>query len=282
MSRIIDLTARSDVEVIDLTSEDDFEFEESVLSVLPWLETPLDPQKNAMRILKLHHSSGDEPIQCSLSVVSLDQDPYYETLSYVWGARVNLKPIIVGGTTFKATQNLWDFLRCLRLDRADRHLWAAAVCINQSDNNEKTHQSKLMRRIYRQAKQAHIWFGPFTQSWQDEISTIEHFTPTSKFTEEDWEQAYLQCEDEIWRHLKAGGKPAERTNIVTAHKDRLEDLLDRTMFMLDEMASGRCFNEIPLFSWAEDYTNSKKTYPVVLNREWAAIQDCLTWMYDTL
>ena len=72
MSRIIDLTATSDVEVVDLTPEDDLEFEESVLSVLPWLETPLDPQQNAIRILKLHHSSGDEPIRCSLGVVSLD------------------------------------------------------------------------------------------------------------------------------------------------------------------------------------------------------------------
>ena len=134
---------------------------------------------------------------------------------------MNLKEIIIEGATFKATQNLWDFLRCLRLHRADRYLWPDAVCINQSDDSEKTHQLKLMRRIYRQAKQAHTWFGSFTQSWQDEISTIEHFTPTSKFTEEDWDHAYLRCENEILRHLQAGGKPAERKEVVNAHKETI-------------------------------------------------------------
>jgi hypothetical protein len=50
----------------------------------PWLETPLDASRSSIRILNLRKGSGDMSIVCSLKVASLDDDPYYESLSYVW------------------------------------------------------------------------------------------------------------------------------------------------------------------------------------------------------
>jgi hypothetical protein len=97
--------------------------------------------------------------------VSLDDNPDYETLSYVWGDSRHTKSITVGGEIFNATDNLFDFLGCLRQPTAVRFLWADAICIDQINDDEKGRQIGLMTRIYRQAKEAHIWFGNFTASW---------------------------------------------------------------------------------------------------------------------
>ena len=61
----------------------DLHFDPSIVQRLPWLETPLAADKNCIRLLKLEAGSGDDPIVCKLQVVSLDDDPYYEALSYV-------------------------------------------------------------------------------------------------------------------------------------------------------------------------------------------------------
>ncbi|KAF1359795.1 HET-domain-containing protein, partial [Lizonia empirigonia] len=112
-----------------------------------------------IRILRLCRGTGSAPIKCELLVVSLDDNPYYEVLSYVWGDHKNTRRIQVDGTRFDATVNLFDFLHSLRSSSRDKYIWADAICINQSSEEENRHQIGLMTKIYRQAKEAHIWFG---------------------------------------------------------------------------------------------------------------------------
>ena len=97
---------------------------------MPWFETPLDTSKPCIRILKLHRGADDSPITCRLQIVSLDDNPEYETLSYVWGDPEKTKSITIGGETFNERENLVDFLHCLRQRIADRFLWVDAICIN--------------------------------------------------------------------------------------------------------------------------------------------------------
>lgn len=50
-----------------------------------------------------------------------------------------------------------------RLERAGsppRQIWIDAVCINQSDGNEKMQQIGRMAEIYRLARQVIVWLGP--------------------------------------------------------------------------------------------------------------------------
>jgi hypothetical protein len=63
-----------------------------------------------------------------MAVLSLDADPDFEVLSYVWGDPKETRRITVGGVAFNATVNLFDFLHCLRLPEADRCIWADAIC----------------------------------------------------------------------------------------------------------------------------------------------------------
>ena len=47
--------------------------------------SPLDPGRNEIRTITLQPGNWDDEILCSLKTVSLDDDPKYSTLSYVWG-----------------------------------------------------------------------------------------------------------------------------------------------------------------------------------------------------
>jgi hypothetical protein len=47
--------------------------------------SPLDIERNEIRIMILEPGKWDDEINCSLKVVSLNDNPEYSTLSYVWG-----------------------------------------------------------------------------------------------------------------------------------------------------------------------------------------------------
>lgn len=48
----------------------------------------------------------------------------------------------------------------MRLRHSKRIIWADAVCINQQDDAEKSHQVPLMGSIYSLAKTDAVWLGP--------------------------------------------------------------------------------------------------------------------------
>lgn len=77
----------------------------------------------------------------------------YEAISYTWGEPLVIYPLYVDdGKHVKATSNLDQALRRLRLPATSRLLWADAVCINQSNDAEKGTQIPLMIQIFRNAK----------------------------------------------------------------------------------------------------------------------------------
>ena len=58
----------------------------------------LNTQCREIRLCTLLPGSFDEPVACSISVVSLDDKPQYESLSYVWGPPIFNKRLIVRGS----------------------------------------------------------------------------------------------------------------------------------------------------------------------------------------
>jgi hypothetical protein len=58
------------------------------------------------------------------------------------------------------TTNLFSALVRLRKQDVPRTFWVDAICINQGDDAEKTHQLALMGRIYKEAARAVVWLGP--------------------------------------------------------------------------------------------------------------------------
>jgi hypothetical protein len=83
----------------------------------------------------------------------------YHALSYTWGDITKERPLVkLNGTEVHITANLESALRNLRA-RAVTPLWVDAICINQSDNVERSAQVCLMSKIYESAFMVIIWLG---------------------------------------------------------------------------------------------------------------------------
>jgi len=118
-----------------------------------------DPDAPYIRLLLLLPGERDSPIHCRLIRATLKDSPFFEALSYVWGKPGETTQIQLHGSNFQATLNLENALRHLRYKNRQRCLWVDAVCINQSDNAEKSSQVILMPDIYSQAAQVLFWLG---------------------------------------------------------------------------------------------------------------------------
>jgi hypothetical protein len=123
----------------------------------------LDATKKEIRLLTLQPGQWDDVVECRLHIVSLDDQPVYEALSYVWGGTPEKPPeraqVIVDGVKTTATVSLERALRRLRPADEERSLWADALCINQNDVAERGKQVGLMADVYSTCSRCMIWLG---------------------------------------------------------------------------------------------------------------------------
>lgn len=69
--------------------------------------------------------------------------------------------IICNDVDFPISQTLSEALRALRhSEELIQYLWVDAICINQSDNKEKSKQVWNMLMIYQTATRVIAWLGP--------------------------------------------------------------------------------------------------------------------------
>ncbi|KAH7317337.1 heterokaryon incompatibility protein-domain-containing protein [Rhexocercosporidium sp. MPI-PUGE-AT-0058] len=107
-----------------------------------------------IRLLTLQPSTNPAvQISCTLTKVSLDDEPEYEALSYAWGSPGDEREILINGDIALVRENLFQALMHLRKRthlrrRRDRVFWIDALCINQQNVSERNHQVKQMGQIY--------------------------------------------------------------------------------------------------------------------------------------
>ncbi|KAH7311864.1 heterokaryon incompatibility protein-domain-containing protein [Rhexocercosporidium sp. MPI-PUGE-AT-0058] len=124
---------------------------------------------DGIRLLELKPSSDFEAtIDCSLVHTTLhecDEDliDHYTALSYVWGDAKITTRITVEGLGLDITINLASALRYMRDATRKRLIWADAICINQSDNEEKNRQVRQMGQVYQTAAHTIIFLGDPTE-----------------------------------------------------------------------------------------------------------------------
>jgi hypothetical protein len=120
------------------------------------------PSCRNIRIIKLSPRGAHFPdsLEIELHEFNLDWAPKYDAISYCWGGQHPIFPIICNGQTMEITKNLADALFAVSQDTSEPiWMWADAICINQSDDSEKSVQVELMRDIYRTARMVHVWLG---------------------------------------------------------------------------------------------------------------------------
>lgn len=139
---------------------------------------PLSFMKSEIRLLKLHKSEDESAIvSCSLETVSLTKPIPYTALSYCWGESDVTCEILIDGVSVQVTTNLEAALYRLRKEKVE-WLWADAICINQSDAEEKSLQVMRMNLIYRKATKVIVWLGTEDQDTDQAVQLVEHFSET--------------------------------------------------------------------------------------------------------
>ncbi|KAI0431674.1 heterokaryon incompatibility protein-domain-containing protein [Xylaria sp. FL1042] len=136
--------------------------------------TNLDLSTDQVRVVELLPGTGDNPIMCNLKVCTIDN--IEEALSYVWGQKEHEGSILVDQQSFRLTQNLYDILCGLRYPDTVRTLWIDAICIDQSNVQERTHQVRLMRHIYSKAQKTIIWLHD-NKKPPDDPDEVKYSTP---------------------------------------------------------------------------------------------------------
>lgn len=127
---------------------------------LPWETKP-----DTIRLIKLLPGYLWHQIVCIIKQVSLQDKPDYEALSYCWGNADDVQESIIikdhHGADFSlpVRMNLFAALQQLRDRKESKYVWADAICINQSDLDERRRQVLLMRQIYNGAQETRIWLG---------------------------------------------------------------------------------------------------------------------------
>ena len=126
---------------------------------------PLESERR-FRLLELRRTEGRElePLRGVLREASIDVTPGYVALSYVWGPPEFTDTIEIEGHRLPITPSLCQALQAVRprLGALDwpTLIWTDAVCINQSDVDERAAQVCQMRQIYENAGIVVAWLGP--------------------------------------------------------------------------------------------------------------------------
>ncbi|KAG4429972.1 hypothetical protein IFR05_014549 [Cadophora sp. M221] len=120
---------------------------------------------DSIRLLLLQPGTPDSPIYCHLEYTTLEECRYdlyghYTALSYVWGDTSERRTIFVESQPFEVTANLCSALENLRHEKKKLRIWIDAICIDQSNIAERSHQVSLMKGIYSLAKQTVVYLGP--------------------------------------------------------------------------------------------------------------------------
>jgi Heterokaryon incompatibility protein (HET) len=148
------------------------------MSSFDYTSMPIEPAKNEIRLLDIRPCIGDSEnlappshtstsiderwqprIQCSMRRVCLDDSPEYTALSYMWGDQEDRKLILLHDMEVSVTRNLENALYHLCRTSVTT-MWVDALCINQSDDGEKSEAVQQMQRVYQDATHVSVWLGP--------------------------------------------------------------------------------------------------------------------------
>jgi len=122
-------------------------------------EPLFDKTSDDTRLLHVHPAdSFHAPVACDLWTVSLDEKPEYAALSYIWGDSTLSHNVTCNERRLEVIPNLHSASRTFR-QTGWQTLRADAICIDQSDNMDRSQQTALMRRIYTQALQIFVCLG---------------------------------------------------------------------------------------------------------------------------
>jgi hypothetical protein len=177
---------------------------------------PLASPSTEIRLVILHPSATEsEEVRCDLQTLDIAEAYDYDALSYAWGDASITGSIVLSGHPFTVTANLSHALRSLRHQTNNpsqtRLLWIDAICINQTDDEERSEQVQRMCSIYKSASGVLVWLG---RCHEDEDADVQ-------FNHEIWEFEDLENGSEDTTR-----KAFELAEKLSKYKEEDDDPLD--------------------------------------------------------
>lgn len=147
---------------------------------------PLRDPKNQIRLLRVQKVK--DGLRGQVSIFDDDKNrPKYKALSYTWGEKnLDKHHILLRNVDHRhrerSAEGYLEITKslCELLNHVGRYgiwsnwLWTDAICIQQQGNpKEKTHQLRMMTRIYEGARNVFAWLGPGTPSSDSGMKAID-------------------------------------------------------------------------------------------------------------
>ncbi|KAL1638031.1 hypothetical protein SLS58_009052 [Diplodia intermedia] len=199
---------------------------------------PLRTDRHEIRLIHVQAlQSPDDRVRCSLRHAFLEDSPQYTALSYVWGDRNVTVPILLDQHELQVTANLDSALRHLALDcnrdsSTELVLWVDAVCIDQANNSERSHQVSQMDKVYKEASQTIIWLGSPSADSDLAFDSLREMSRTA-------DQKFYRL-IKSWSHFQFNERPPAGSRgyvVQRALNVILEELCDRSYRKLNALAS---------------------------------------------
>ena len=115
---------------------------------------------NEFRLLSIAPGTRWTPINATITTTSFADAPLYNALSYAWGSESYNSEFSLNSRQMLIRHNLWMFLQRIRAAESEtKTLWVDALCISQSDPEEKRKQVSMLGTIFSQAHTVFAWLG---------------------------------------------------------------------------------------------------------------------------
>ncbi|KAK6953291.1 hypothetical protein Daesc_005592 [Daldinia eschscholtzii] len=119
--------------------------------------------RGSIRVLLLKPELKDGRPQLSIKTYERRNVPEYVSISYCWGQQSESEFVYLDDQPFPVRPNLFQLLLHLRHHCREypewRYFWVDAICIYQSNAQEKTEQVSQMENTYRNASMIAAWLG---------------------------------------------------------------------------------------------------------------------------
>ncbi|KAF3051819.1 hypothetical protein E8E11_004158 [Didymella keratinophila] len=129
---------------------------------------------DSIRMMALLPGHDGDDLRICLFQVRRSKVPVYKALSYTWGDAALVCDVheILSGNTVSITKSLEAALRALRHETDTCTFWVDAICIDQTNVDERGHQVSMMGDIFQSAKIVVIWLGECTGEAEEEVDAI--------------------------------------------------------------------------------------------------------------
>lgn len=123
---------------------------------------PIAHGSGNIRLVRMVTGNDSKEVHCIVTAHSLENPPSYTALSYTWGRYDTDCGLWLTDQRHVIRKNLHRFLKQAQSSPKlrNRYFWIDALCIDQLNDEERTHQVAQMAEIFKKAQDVLVWLGP--------------------------------------------------------------------------------------------------------------------------